>query len=99
MPDAVWKAATKPSAMYSGQFEIRSVPLAGPLSCVVDWLDSPLSDEHAARNDGPRASAAAAAAPPPMKRRREVRLAASRAASSRSIASMFLEDMATVPFV
>src|SRR5215203_3231333 len=100
MPDAFWKSATKPSAMYSGQFEIRNVPLAGPLSWgVVVWPDCPLSEPHAARKVPPRASPAAAAAPPPMKRRREVRLAARRAASWGSIASKFLEGMATVPFV
>src|SRR5215213_2299942 len=99
MPDAFWKSATKPSAMYSGQLEIRSVPLAGP-ACVdvVPGADL-LSELHAARKDPPIATAAAAAAPPPMKRRREVRFVASRAASWRSIASEFLEGMATVPFV
>ncbi len=82
---AVWNAATKPSAMYSGQFEMRSVPLAGPPSSGGWTLDVPLSDPQAARNDEPRASAAAAAAPPPMKRRRDVRLAVRRAISWGSI--------------
>jgi hypothetical protein len=85
--------------MYSGQFEIRNVPVAGP-ACVDD--DVPvadlLSELHAARKDPPIATAAAAAAPPPMNRRREVRLAAKRARSRGSIAS-FLEGMATMPFV
>src|SRR5215208_4092841 len=51
-PDDFWKSATKPSAMYNGQFDIRNVPVAGPLSWVVvvcaDW---PLSEPHAARKD------------------------------------------------
>src|SRR5882724_11193470 len=95
MPVAFWKSATKPSAMYSGQFEIRNVPLAGP-SCVdvVPGADL-LSELHAARKDPPRATAAAAAAPPPMKRRREVRLVANRESRRGSI----WLDMATVPFV
>ena len=88
----------KPSAMYSGQFEMRRVPLAGPLSWEVE-LDVPLSDPQAARNDGPRPSAAAAAAPPPMKRRREVRFAVNRAISLGSIVVGESLDMATVPFV
>src|SRR3569832_97259 len=89
----------KPSAMYSGQFEIRSVPLAGP-ACVdvVPGADL-LSEPHAARNDPPIATAAAAAAPPPMNRLREVRFVANRAASWTSIASEFVEGMATAPFV
>src|SRR4051812_44505516 len=67
-----------PSAMYSGQFEIRRLPLAGlPSSggAVADGLlplPLLLSEPQAARNDGPRTKAAAAAAPPPRKRRRLV---------------------------
>jgi hypothetical protein len=104
MPDAFWNAATKPSAMYSGQFEIRTVPdAAAPSSGGVDADGLPLppllSDPHAASTEGPRASAAAAAAPPPMKRRRDVRLVASRSSSAGLNASMFLAGMATVPFV
>src|SRR5882757_11153925 len=85
--------------MYSGQFEIRNLPLAGPACVDVVPVADLLSELHAARKEPPRASAAAAAAPPPMKRRREVRLAARRADSWSSIASEFLEGMATVPFV
>src|SRR5262245_10140535 len=86
--------------MYSGQFEIRNVPVAGP-SCVA--VGPPVADlfselAHAAGEEPPLARAAAAAAPPPMKRRRDVRLAARREIWRRSIASKSLEGMATVPF-
>src|SRR6478672_5799266 len=81
--------------MYSGQFEIRNVPLAGP-SCVdVVPVADLLPELHAARKDPPKATAAAAAAPPPMKRRREVRFAAKRERSRGSISLV----MAAVPFV
>ena len=50
MPEAVWKPATKPSAMYSGQFEIRRVPLAGPPASVA-VVDVSLSEPHAASSD------------------------------------------------
>src|SRR6185503_3314547 len=95
MPDDFWKSATKPSAMYSGQFEIRNVPLAGPSCVAVVPVADLLSELHAARKDPPIATAAAAAAPPPMNRLREVRLVASRARRRGSISL----DMATMPFV
>ena len=82
--------------MYSGQFETRSVPVAGPSCVAVVPVADLLSELHAARKDGPRTAAAAAAAPPPMKRRREVRLAARRESSRGSILDW---GMATVPFV
>src|SRR6185503_14336375 len=85
--------------MYSGQFEIRNVPVAGPSCVAVVPVADLLSDLlHAARKEPPIARAAAAAAPPPMKRRRDVRLAARRENWRRSIASKSLEGMATVPF-
>src|SRR5262249_15083098 len=76
--------------MYSGQFEIRNRPLAGEPSSgaaeVAGALDfSP--ELHAARTEGPSASAAAVAAPPPRNRRRDVRFAASRASSRGSVLS------------
>src|SRR5690349_974786 len=95
MPVAFWNSATKPSAMYNGQLEIRSVPLAGPDCVDVVPVADLLSELHAAKNDPPTASAAAAAAPPPMKRRREVRLATRRL---RTWGSNSLGGMATVPF-
>ena len=71
-------------AMYSGQFEIRSVPLPGRAVAAAARRRRS-SPTTRGQEGGPRASAAAAAAPPPMNRRREVRLAARRAASSGSI--------------
>ena len=94
MPEAVWKPATKPSAMYSGQFEIRRVPLAGPPASVV-VLDVSLSEPHAASSDEPNVSPAAAAALPPRNRRRVVRPAVKRASRRGSIS----RDMRRVPFV
>ncbi len=70
--------------MYSGQFEIRTVPVAGDPSSGAAEVDGALDfspELHAARTEGPSASAAAAAAPPPRKRRRDVRFAVSRASS------------------
>src|SRR3954471_18495156 len=82
--------------MYSGQFEIRNVPVAGPACVDVVPVADLLPELHAARKEPPMASAAAAAVPPPMKRLREVRLVAKR---ERSRGSNSLEGMATVPFV
>src|SRR5215510_3649670 len=84
--------------MYSGQFETRNVPVAGPSWVAVVLVAALLSELHAARKEPPIASAAAAAAPPPMKRRRDVRFAARRLSTRGSIASKSCEGMATVPF-
>jgi hypothetical protein len=63
--------------MYSGQFEIRSLPAAGEPSsagAADELLElDVLLEPQAAKNDGPSAKAAAAAAPPPRSRRLEVR--------------------------
>src|ERR1043165_5275439 len=77
--------------MYSGQFEMRTLPVAGePSSGAADDVPAePPSPPvpHAASTAGPSANAAAAAAPPPRKRRREVRFAVSRASRRGSIFS------------
>ena len=85
--------------MYNGQFEIRSVPLAGPLSCVVVASpDVPLSELlHAARKE------------PPEGQRRGGRGATADESTARGPVGgesgnqvgidLVLEGMATVPFV
>ena len=74
-PVAVWNAATKPSAMYSGQLETRSLPDAGlpsssgALGASDDRPDALLSELQAAgttaRDDGGRCGSATADEPTP----------------------------------